>query len=374
VVSHSILSGNTAREIDPESDLRYYRARFFAPLTGRFTSEDPIGFSAGDVNLNRYVGNGPTNATDPSGLETFGPQAVDKMIGDFFRQLGTSLFGNAPLSPDDVTQAWISYHTTVQENNARHAAEKHRLSQLHAVLNGCDVSIGFFKEEFRYVDLPASERKWYQEEARGWRWVRVGFAPLPEGANGLTPAELEALRRRMERNYRLSAVNSSLDRDIAYNDGMYDAIVPFGTLTREGILDGKVTPDGVMGGLMDGVFVYSSLRIKDACSFTPRAGAADDALDFLDIRTPAPRSLGAAVDPRVKESRALMEGIEEIRRAIIADDALGPATEQLARRAQQRYFRRIREIFDLPEDAPIGPWSRLTDEEVLEVVNKVKGD
>ncbi len=31
-------------------------------------SNDPIGFAAGDANLYRYVGNGPTNATDPSGL------------------------------------------------------------------------------------------------------------------------------------------------------------------------------------------------------------------------------------------------------------------------------------------------------------------
>jgi len=34
-------------------------------------SQDPIGFAGGDANLYRYVGNGPTNATDPSGLEEF---------------------------------------------------------------------------------------------------------------------------------------------------------------------------------------------------------------------------------------------------------------------------------------------------------------
>ncbi|MCY2981903.1 MAG: hypothetical protein NTU79_24850 [Planctomycetota bacterium] len=31
-------------------------------------SKDPIGFDAGDANLYRYVGNGPTNGSDPSGL------------------------------------------------------------------------------------------------------------------------------------------------------------------------------------------------------------------------------------------------------------------------------------------------------------------
>jgi hypothetical protein len=37
---------------------------------GRWISEDPIGFDAGDQNLLRYVRNGPPNHTDPSGLQT----------------------------------------------------------------------------------------------------------------------------------------------------------------------------------------------------------------------------------------------------------------------------------------------------------------
>src|SRR5262249_26316227 len=36
--------------------------------TGRWTTEDPKGFDAGDYDLDRYVHNSPTNATDPSGL------------------------------------------------------------------------------------------------------------------------------------------------------------------------------------------------------------------------------------------------------------------------------------------------------------------
>lgn len=33
------------------------------------TSQSPLGFNAGDANLYRYVGNSPTNATDPNGLQ-----------------------------------------------------------------------------------------------------------------------------------------------------------------------------------------------------------------------------------------------------------------------------------------------------------------
>ncbi len=42
--------------------------RWYDPNLGRWISKDPIGFEAGDANLYRYVGNGPTSATDPTGL------------------------------------------------------------------------------------------------------------------------------------------------------------------------------------------------------------------------------------------------------------------------------------------------------------------
>jgi RHS repeat-associated protein len=62
----------TGRDLDPESDLYHYRARYYDPATGQFISADPIGFEAGDGNLYRYVGNGPIDRTDPSGLFTLG--------------------------------------------------------------------------------------------------------------------------------------------------------------------------------------------------------------------------------------------------------------------------------------------------------------
>ncbi|MCL4207913.1 MAG: hypothetical protein KJ000_35960, partial [Pirellulaceae bacterium] len=58
----------TARHWDDDAQLYHYRARWYEPALGRFLSEDPIGFEARDANLQRYVGNASTNATDPSGL------------------------------------------------------------------------------------------------------------------------------------------------------------------------------------------------------------------------------------------------------------------------------------------------------------------
>ena len=57
----------TGRELDGETGLYFYRARYSSPLIGRFISGDPIGFSSGDFNLFRYAKNSPVLFTDPNG-------------------------------------------------------------------------------------------------------------------------------------------------------------------------------------------------------------------------------------------------------------------------------------------------------------------
>jgi RHS repeat-associated protein len=63
----------TGRELDATTELQFNRDRYYDSLTGRWTSEDREGFGAGDLNLQRYVGNDPVNATDPSGKEIYFP-------------------------------------------------------------------------------------------------------------------------------------------------------------------------------------------------------------------------------------------------------------------------------------------------------------
>jgi len=58
----------TGRELDPETRLYYYRARYYHPHLGRFLSRDPLGYAAGDENLYRYVLDNPLVLLDPAGL------------------------------------------------------------------------------------------------------------------------------------------------------------------------------------------------------------------------------------------------------------------------------------------------------------------
>ena len=57
----------TGRQYDPESQIYYYRARYYSPSIGRFISRDPLGAFAG-LNLLAYVRNNPTSRVDPLGL------------------------------------------------------------------------------------------------------------------------------------------------------------------------------------------------------------------------------------------------------------------------------------------------------------------
>jgi RHS repeat-associated protein len=57
----------TAREDDAETNLYYYRARYYEQRSGRFLSEDPLRFGVG-TNFFVYTFNQPTQFMDPLGL------------------------------------------------------------------------------------------------------------------------------------------------------------------------------------------------------------------------------------------------------------------------------------------------------------------
>ncbi len=80
--------------------LQYNRARWYAPEIGRWISEDPLGFVAGDANVGRYVGNDPTGASDPSGLH-------DEPVDGFLAFLWSLFFGSRTEGRDNYRSGQI---------------------------------------------------------------------------------------------------------------------------------------------------------------------------------------------------------------------------------------------------------------------------
>jgi RHS repeat-associated protein len=63
-----------------DGGLDFMRARSYDSATGRFTSQDPLGFDGGDENLYRYGANQPTTEIDPSGLLSFHPTKIPSAL------------------------------------------------------------------------------------------------------------------------------------------------------------------------------------------------------------------------------------------------------------------------------------------------------
>src|SRR5439155_14491977 len=81
--------GNSLQYSGRENDgtgLMYFRARYYHAALGRFISEDPIEYAAGDVNRYVYALNAPTNFIDPFGL-TCGRKDSGEEIKDAVRKL-----------------------------------------------------------------------------------------------------------------------------------------------------------------------------------------------------------------------------------------------------------------------------------------------
>ena len=78
---------------------KYYdnNARVYDPSSGRWLSQDPLGFDAGDSNLYRYVKNSPVDGSDRSGMEDLPlvPWHFPKSIAD----------GGAYYNPKDIDAA-----------------------------------------------------------------------------------------------------------------------------------------------------------------------------------------------------------------------------------------------------------------------------
>jgi RHS repeat-associated protein len=106
------MMGFAGMELDSVTGMNLAVDRVQNPGTGRWTSQDPLGFAAGDDNLSRYVGNGPTDWTDPTGLQQTASPSLPTaqhiieistgVISQLKKPLSTEFVDlpGAPLNPD----------------------------------------------------------------------------------------------------------------------------------------------------------------------------------------------------------------------------------------------------------------------------------
>lgn len=104
-------NGFTGREALGEFGLSDYRRRAYSPVLGRFAQADPIGFSAGDASLYRYVVNAPSLYGDPTGevapaLLILGGIAADYVIDSVFDFVGSQVDKPTRQGINQIRDGW----------------------------------------------------------------------------------------------------------------------------------------------------------------------------------------------------------------------------------------------------------------------------
>lgn len=115
------LFAYTGREFDSETGVQYNRARYYDAGIGLYLSEDPVGFSAHDLNLARYALGDPVSKTDPSGnVAALISIPVAIALGVFAWWYGDSFWAQfsdwwySVEAPDQLKVEILRIHTEIQ--------------------------------------------------------------------------------------------------------------------------------------------------------------------------------------------------------------------------------------------------------------------
>jgi RHS repeat-associated protein len=112
----------TARELDSETGLYYYRARYYDPSAGRFLSEDPARF-VGGINAYPYVSNNPVDLVDPMGLAG-GPKGPRAPTRCYWQDSCSTLLGKMQLLQRTIkSHSGWDWHVPKPRGGGRHAEE-----------------------------------------------------------------------------------------------------------------------------------------------------------------------------------------------------------------------------------------------------------
>jgi RHS repeat-associated protein len=144
-----------------------YRARAYHPDLGRFMSEDPKGFDAGDYNRFRYCHNDPVDFTDPMGTQDqnyagLAPREVSRVLAEITnaerislwqKSMESSIGGEAASNTLSVLAAVTSAHLHSSVMNGREAAGL-RASAMSQGTSGSTVAVFSRQAQQIVVMLP----------------------------------------------------------------------------------------------------------------------------------------------------------------------------------------------------------------------------
>ena len=138
----------TGRRFDPEtsdedSQMYFYRSRYYSPQLGRFISRDPIGY-AGGMNLYEYVGGMAVGAVDPEGLWYLDGTTAVMEDRDTLWGLSGIVFGRNSM--------YTKFGYTKEDANKLQAGTRVDLSKWLSPLRN---DINTFKEAIRTMSLLA---------------------------------------------------------------------------------------------------------------------------------------------------------------------------------------------------------------------------
>ena len=173
------MMGFAGMERDTVTGLNLAVNRVQNPGTGRWKSQDPLGFAAGDDDLYRYVGNSPTYAVDPKGLQEKVP---DPGVGAKGPEGGGGVdkYGNPPRQPQPPPKIPGYKGEPYMPGRGAKSYPKLKRKELKSqrwVYYWWDEACPGWKKEGGTGGKNVPRNRWYKDKNGRWLWVTDPDSP-----------------------------------------------------------------------------------------------------------------------------------------------------------------------------------------------------
>jgi len=246
------------------------------PKIGRWMEEDPDGFAAGDADLYRFVGNDPTNATDPTGLQRVDANAPSQE-GSFVGSEGTLSWSITAVDNKGIQffGAGVTAEITFHPNDENKSKNISFIQVVRVTLGGALVYPGVGASYYSQFDSSTgwrvdhiqgeSDPYYGARPGKGMLWIDEGGRSRPGRgpATGIPPRDAFMVdspnrndARKGNGDYVFMAETAAIDIDT----GEVLGVVKWGFK----IADGANTPVELIGGHAGDAGAYTSDDFKRA--------------------------------------------------------------------------------------------------------------